>query len=337
MINRIVRTTVAAIALFPLAFAVGAEPIKLKLAFYTSDRSNLYQAAIKPFVDAVNAEGTGLVEIKVHTSGTLGKGQVVQLQLVEDGTADIAFVIPGQMSDRFQDTEIVALPGLFRNMREATLVFTRLVAAGALKEYRDFFVIGAFAVEPESIHTRAPVASLDDLRGMRIRVNNPTLASTLAKLGMSGVVMPANLALEAISSGKLDGAAVPVSPLFEFGIGRIATYHYFMPFSSAPLVVLMSRKKFDGLPPQAQDIIRKYSGEWAAERFITTFEAIERPLMEQLKSDPKRKVIFPSQPDRDRAAAAFRAVTEEATNGNPRNREILSAAESEIAKLRSSK
>ena len=199
------------------------------------------------------------------------------------------------------------------------------------------FVIGAFAVEPESIHTRVPVASLNDLRGKRIRVNNSISGATLEKLGMSAVVMPVNLTPEAIGSGKVDGAAVPMSPLFEFGIGRIVTHHYFVRIGSAPLTVLMNRKTFDSLPKQAQDIIRKYSGEWAAERFIATYDAVNRPLMEQLKSDPKRTVVFPSQSDLDTARAAFGTVIEEWRAKAPRNSELLKAAEAQLAKLRPSR
>jgi TRAP-type C4-dicarboxylate transport system substrate-binding protein len=325
------------LALLMSPAAVVAEPIKLKLAFHTSDTSNIYQAAIKPFVDAVNADGNGVVEIDVYFSGALNKDLPKQWQLVRDGTADIAFVIPGQTPARFPDTAVIELPGLYRSMREATLVFTHMVATGAITDYQDFFVIGAFATEPESIHTRPPIASLADLKGKRIRANNPTLATTLAKLGMTAVVMPVNLAAEAISSGKIDGASVPVSPLFEYGIGRVTTFHYFLPVSSAPFVLLMNRKTFDGLPKQARDIIRKYSGEWAAERFIETFEAIDARLIEQLKSDSRRKLIVPSPSDADKAAASFNAAREEIVAENPHLRELLRLAQSEIARLRSSK
>lgn len=40
-----------------------AEPVVLK--FFTSDRSAVYRCQVKPFVDAVNAEGAGLVKIRV--------------------------------------------------------------------------------------------------------------------------------------------------------------------------------------------------------------------------------------------------------------------------------
>src|SRR5258707_10399304 len=99
-----------------LATAAVAGPTKLKLAFYTSDRASVYDVAVKPFVEAVNAEGQGLIEIEVYFGGVLGKSQTQQPQIVLDGVADIAFVIPGMTPDRFPDNAVIEMPGLFRNM-----------------------------------------------------------------------------------------------------------------------------------------------------------------------------------------------------------------------------
>ena len=86
------------------------------------------------------------MEIEVHFSGALGK-------FAAAGTAGHRRQRPishssfrHYTSDRFSDDTIIELPGLFRDMREATLVYTRLIAAGALRGYEDFFVIGAFGV-----------------------------------------------------------------------------------------------------------------------------------------------------------------------------------------------
>jgi TRAP-type C4-dicarboxylate transport system substrate-binding protein len=310
-----------------------AEPIKLKFAFFSSDRTLLYRAAVKPFAHAVNAEGRDIIEIEVHFSGALGKDPAQQAQLVLNGTADIAFVIPGYTPDRFQDNTIMELPGLFRDTRQATLIFTRLIAAGLLKGYSEYMVIGAFATEPETIHMRLPVASLGDLKGKKIRVNNMMQAAALERLGMSPVLMPVNKVNDAIIGSAIDGAAVPASPLVEFGIGRFVTNHYFLPLGVAPLVVLMNRRKFDDLPDQAKSIISKYSAEWAAERFIEINAADNNQLMDQLKSDPKRRAIFPSQADLDTAQMDFKAVIDQWRAQSARNRELLTAVKAEIGKI----
>src|SRR5690348_7746771 len=72
-------------ALSPAALA--AAPVTLKLSFFTSDRSGIYQCQIRPLVEAVNAEGAGLVEIEVLFSGALSASMTDQPKLVRDGAA----------------------------------------------------------------------------------------------------------------------------------------------------------------------------------------------------------------------------------------------------------
>jgi TRAP-type C4-dicarboxylate transport system substrate-binding protein len=317
--------------------ASAAEPIKLKFSYYTSDSEVLYRTAVKPFVDSVNAAANGLIEIEVFTSGSLGKSYPGQIQLVLDGVADFAFVNPALTPERFSDDAVMELPGLFNDVREASFVYTRLIASGVLRGYEDFVVVGALAGGPQSIHTRTPVSSLKDLQGKKIRASNRTESSVLDSLGMSAQVLPINQTAEAITRGTIDGATSPAIILVDFGIARVTTYHYFMRLGFAPIMILMNRKKFDSLPTAGQDIIRKFSGEWLAARFAETFESNNNLVMEQFKSDPKRTVIFPSQPDLDTAHAKFRAVIEDWQAKNPHNLQLLTAVETELAKLRATR
>jgi TRAP-type C4-dicarboxylate transport system substrate-binding protein len=325
---------VAIAALWPALTA--AEPIKLKLAFLLSDRTSVYLDTVKPFVDAVNGDGRNAIQIEVYSSGVLGKSPAQQAQLVLDGTADIALVIPG-VTTLFSDNAVVELPGMFQGLREASVIYTRLVAAKALKGYDDFHVIGTFATEPESIHTRRPIASLEDLKGQRIRSNGPIEAAALARLGMTPVIMPAPAVSDAISSGAIDGAAIAPALLQEFGIGRVATYHYLLRTSAGTLSLLMNRKTFEALPDTAKDTIRRYSGEWTAARFADGYEVTNTQVIEKLRSDPRRKVIMPTAAELETVQAAFRAVTEDWAADEPRHRRLLELANTEILKFRSTR
>jgi hypothetical protein len=55
---------IATIAFILLPFAALGEPIKLKLAYYSSDQTRSYSMAIKMFVDAVNADAQGGLTIE---------------------------------------------------------------------------------------------------------------------------------------------------------------------------------------------------------------------------------------------------------------------------------
>lgn len=328
----------AALVLPILAFAgARAEPTTLKLSFFTSDSTVAYAAAIRPFVDAVNKEGEGLVKIEVYPSGTLGKVQRDLPQLVLSGGADIAFIIPGQNPELFTDTAVMGLPGLFRDVREATLTYTGLVAANALAGYQDFFVIGAFATPPEMINSRKPIRALAELKGQKIRVNNPTQAVALSKLGASPVVMAFNETASAIMSGALDGATVPPAQLFDVGIGRLTNNHYLLDTSVAPLTLMMSRRVLRSLPVRAQEIIRKYSGEWAAMRFVEVYEDVDRKALAELLQDSRRTVVAPSPADAAAASIVFKSIADDYAAANPHNAELLRAARASIAKLRADK
>ena len=328
------RAGALAIALM-LPLTAAAEPITLKLSFFTSEQSDTFRYGVKPFVDAVNAEGKGLVAIKVYPDGGLGKVLAEQPGMVLEGVADIAWVVPGQTPYRFPDNQVLELPGLFRDVREGTLTYTRLIAANALRGYQDFVVIGAYTSAPSIIHSRQPIGSLAALRGKKIRANNPMEAEALERLGAIPTVMPASRLADALAHGTVDGAIMSPTGLFQFGAARTATNHYLLGIGAAPLVVLMSRKKFDSLPAAAQALIRKYSGERAAATWIESFGASEQRSLDKIKSDPARKAVEPSPADRTAAQQVYKSMIDAWAAKSPHNRELLKTIEADLATIRS--
>src|ERR1700690_4223640 len=105
MLVSLLRVAMIAFVLLPLA-ALG-EPIKLKLAYYSSDQTRSYSMAIKAFVDAVNADPQGGLTIETYTGGVLGKDSPEQAQLVRDGKADMAYVVLGGAASQFPDHEVI--------------------------------------------------------------------------------------------------------------------------------------------------------------------------------------------------------------------------------------
>jgi TRAP-type C4-dicarboxylate transport system substrate-binding protein len=328
------RCALVSLALLPSM--ARAEPIELKFSFYTSDRSNIYQTMIKPFVDSVNDEGKGLIEIKVYFSGAISPVITKQPQLVADGTADMAMVAPGYSPDRFGDSTVMELPGIYRDAREASLIFTQLVERGALEGYGAFFVVGALVTGPENIHSRKPIAAIGDLKGLTIRANNQREAAVLEQLGAIPVLLPINQTTDAINRDKIDGATFPPLVLFDFGVGRVTTYHFMIPMGGVPLALVMNRGKFDSLPPAAQAIIRKYSGRWLAERAAANLQTTDMQILEQLRSDPRRKVINPSPTELEGVQRIFASVVADWTATSLHNLELLTLVQSEIKKIRSS-
>jgi len=333
MLNAYLRTALFAFLLLPGAAA--ADPIKLKLSFFTSDRSIIYQNSIKPFVDAVNAEGKDVVKIDVYFSGAITKVQAAQPQLVLDGTADLAIVVPAQSPELFGDNAILELPGLYRGPQEATDIYRRLIEAKALQGYDDFFVIGAFISQGENIHGRKPIASNADLKGLLIRTNNKTESTTLEGLGAIPVQIAINQTTEAMSRGNIDAATFPPSLVFEFGVGRVTSHHYMLQLGGVPFALVMNRGKFESLPLRAQAIIRKYSGKWLSDRSVASYLALDGEAAAKLESDPLRTVTQPSPSDTAAAENIFKSVDADWAAQSQHNRELLALVNADLVKIRS--
>jgi TRAP-type transport system periplasmic protein len=303
--------------------AAAAEEVALKLALISSDRAENYEHVIKPFVDAVHAEANGLIKIEVYFSNVLSGSVFAQPQLVLNGVADIALITSGRLPLRFPDDTVLELPGLFHDAREATLAYSTLIHANALRGYEDFFVIGAFSGGPGNIHSHKRLTSLSDLKGMKISTSSTIAGTALERLGAVPNLLPIPQVTDAISAGSIDGTALPMGALALFGIRRLTTYHYLLPISSNQLALVMNRKKFDSLPQQAQNVIRKYSGEWIVARFTARRQVLDNEELRLLRSNTRRTVTIPSRMDIETAQAVFQSINEEWAAKSKHNIELL--------------
>jgi TRAP-type C4-dicarboxylate transport system substrate-binding protein len=323
----------AACSLFVAGGAL-AQATKLKFAVFTPDKEQTFLTVMKPFAEAVNKDAAGMVEIELFPNGALGRAPPAQAQMVLDGVADIAWVIASYTPGRFQENEVFELPGLFRDLKEATTVMTRLVQSGRIKGYDGFYPIGTFGTAPYSLHSRNPINSIADIKGKKIRSSGAIEGETLKALGAVPIGMPVTEIPEAIGRGTIDGTTSHPSPLFDFGIARVTNAHYFTQLGVVPLAILMNQKKFDALPKGAQDAIRRHSGDWTAARFSAEISLYNDSLVKQLQADAKRKVVFPSQAEIDAMQPAFRGVIDAWVAKSPRNKELLALVQGEIANVR---
>lgn len=311
--------------------------MKLKVAFHPPAASATFQGSLKPFAEAVTKEAAGAVEIELCPGGVLGGKLTTQVELVDSGAADAAFVIPGFTPERFPDNFVFGIPGLCRDITEASLVFSRVVNAGKLSGYGGFVVIGAFCTEPFSLHSRKKLTCLADLKGMKLRAANGADEIMLKQLGADAQIVPGDKILASIADGTIDGTTLHAGPLYDLGISRVTRFDYFLRLGCAPLTVLMNRDSFARLPPRAQDAIRKFSGEWFAANYARHVAAHNEVLLAKMRADPTRTVTYPPQAEIDAAEDAFKPIVEAWLAESPRNRQILDAIKDEIARYRANR
>jgi TRAP-type transport system periplasmic protein len=313
---------------------VHADPVKVKLGHFASDTEETYTGAIKPWAEAVNAEAKGAILIELFPNGALGRNLPQQAQLIDNGVQDIAFVVPGLSPGRFPDDSGFALPGLFKDMNESSVVFDNLVTGRKVRGYDNYFPVAEFGTAPFSIHLRKPISSLDGLKGLKIRAGNSVEADMLKELGAAPVVIPVNEIAEAVGRGTIDGTTAQPQTIEQFGIDRVTNYHLMAPLGSAPLAELMSRKVFESLPQAGQDAIRKFSGPWFVQRYLEYGNPSNERVMAHLRDNPRHQVVDLSPEDKKKWDAAAERVIAAWTAKDSANPKTLELIQAEIAKVR---
>ncbi len=324
-----------ALALAP-TFA-NCEPVKLKFATFSPDAERLYNTVKKPFAAAVNAASGGTIDIELYPNGALGRAPQQQAQMVLDGVTDIGFIVPPFTPGRFPDSEVLELPGLFQDLSEGTRVYTRLVQSGVLRDYGDYVPIAMWATPPFSLHGNFPISSIKDLKGKKIRGSGVIQIESLKALGAVPVGMPPTEVPEAISRRTIDASTSQPAVLFDFGLERVTNHHYFIRLGAVPLAVVMNRQKFESLPKAAQDAIRNHSLDWINKLYLDSMLEYDQALIDRLKSDPKRTVVFPDAADQEAARVAFEPVIKAWIAKRPQNAELYKATVGEIDAVRAKK
>ncbi len=218
----------------PLA-AAAQQAVKLKFAIFSPDTERLYNTVMKPWVAAVNQAAGGAIEIELYPNGALGRAPQQQAQMVIDGVTDIGFIVPPFTPGRFPDSEVLELPGMFQNLTEGTKVYTRLVQAGVLRDYGDFIPIAMWSTPPFSLHSNFPITSVKDLKGKRVRGSGIIQIESLKALGAVTVGMPPTEVPEALSRRTIDASTSQPAVLYDFGLDRVTSHHYFIRLGIVPL------------------------------------------------------------------------------------------------------
>ncbi len=331
------RKTIFALLLAAPMMVAAQQPVKLKFAVFSPDSERLFNTVKKPWVEAVNKAAAGAIEIELYPNGALGRAPQQQAQMVNDGVADIGFIVPPFTPGRFPDSEVLELPGMFSDLAEGTRVYTNLVRNGTIKDYGDYYPIAMWSTPPFSVHSNYPINSIKDLKGRRVRGSGVIQIESLKALGAVTVGMPPTEVPEALSRRTIDASTSQPAVLYDFGLDRVTSHHYFIRLGIVPLAVVMNRKVFEGLPKAGQDAIRRYDMDYINKLYIDSMLEYDSSLVKKLQSDPKRKVVFPGAADQKAAQAAFEPVINAWTAKSPRHAEIYKAMSAEIAKVRSGK
>lgn len=314
-----------------------AQKTTLKFAVFTPEKERTFQQVMKPFAERAMADAKGALDIKLYPNGALGRHPGRQLKMVQDGVADIAWIIPAYTPGRFPDNAVFELPNIIQTSKEGSIAAWRMLQKGMLRGYEKYTVIGLFTTSPYTIHMGEKVTSMADLKGKKIRAVGPAMVSSIKAIGAAPEAMPFTKIVESISRGVINGTTAHPIALHDFGVAKVAQHHYFGRLGTINLAIVMNRKKYDGLPAAAKAAIDKYRGEALSVAFGDMSDKRNAELKKIWAKDPKHTVVEPSAADAKKWDEALSPVVRAWVKNHPNGDKLLGALRAELASIRSGK
>ena len=153
-----------------------------------------------------------------------------QFGVVRDGIADAAWIFHGY-NTRYVATQAVEMPGLGTSGEAAAVAYWQVHQKYLQKadEHRGVVLIGLHSHGPAVIHTKKPLKSLADLKGLKIRVAGGVGSLVGRALGVTAVKLPAPKVYESLSSGVADGVFMPMETQKSFRLKEVVPNVTIMP------------------------------------------------------------------------------------------------------------
>ena len=269
--SNIMKKSAVVLIAFAISLTLGirvdaAQPMKLKLGHEHLSGGIGHVASLK-FANTVKKGTGGAIEISVHPAGSIGKERYMMEQL-QQGAIDFAFVGAQMMEIFVPSTKVLVLPGLFKSLDQIDKVLEQ--DSPLFKKYEQLIApknlmplafgghqMYGFTMTKKSIYT------LDDLKGMKIRVpESPVMIETVRALGAVPVTVPWGETYTALQLGTVDGAGVSVPNVYFMKFYEVASRQSLYPLFPMSHILLASPDKWKKISPKHQKVIRDAAKQW---------------------------------------------------------------------------
>ena len=292
-----VRACYAALALliiFSLAQALAGpafaqdKEVDLRLSLWVPPAHPLTGAA-KAWADDIAKASNGTIKITIFPSEQLGKA-FDHYDMARDGIADITYVNPGYQPGRFPIIAIGQMPFTFGDARKGTAALDSWYRKYAPTEMKDTHFCLAFIHDPGALHARKKIVLPQDLRGVKVRPAQSTIAELVTRLGGTNVQASAPEAREVLERGVADAITFPWGSLYLFGIDKVVKYHIDEPLYTTVFTFSMNKDKYESLSPAQKKVMDDHcTTDWAV-KIAGPWGDFEAAGRDRMRADPNHDV-----------------------------------------------
>ena len=231
-------------ALIALALGAGAasaedKTFELKLSHWVPPTHPLQKAIEDWGADVEKASG-GTIKYKVFPSQQLGKA-FDHYDMARDGIADFTYVNPGYQPGRFPIIAAGELPFLIGDVAWRHSRHRRWYRKYAATEMKDVHYCFSFILDPLTWHSKTKkIVVPGDIKGMKIRPSQATVAAWVTLLGGTNVQASATEVRDVMEKGVAEAVNFPWGSVPLLGVDKVTKYHMDAPINTVTFQWLMN-------------------------------------------------------------------------------------------------
>jgi len=207
---------------------------------------------------------------------------------VRDGLVDLSYVTASYTPARHILPLMAELPGAGATAEINSVAFSRIHWKHFHKvgEYNGVKLLAVWTHGPGQMFTKKKISTLADFKNMKIRTGGGISEEVITALGGSPFFKPAPESYELLNSGVADGVFFPFESIVSFKLDKVIGQATVFPggLYSSSFGFFMNQDKWNKLSKQDQDIIEKFSGEFAARSNGRSWDTADKVGIDALKA-----------------------------------------------------
>jgi len=246
------------IILIAIPGMIFSQKYKIKFASLAPEGST-WLNVMKEYDQAVREESGGQLGFKIYSGGVLGDDKTV-LRKIRLGQLHSAGFTGVGLGEILPEVRILDSPFLFRSYDEVDFIINKFYDKFSRAfEEKDYILLGWAEVGFVYVFSQKPIQTKADMDGVKMWMweGDPVAEATFEALGIAATPLSVIEVMTALQTGMID--AVYNSPLAAIAMQWFtkAKYMMEMPLADASGAVVISKKTFDELPPDFQQILLK--------------------------------------------------------------------------------
>src|SRR6201990_148076 len=252
--------------------------------------SHPLQKALEDWGKSVEQASGGTIKSQVFPAQQLGKA-FDHYDMARDGIADVTYVNPGYQPGRFPIIGAGELPFLMSDATRGSEGLDAWYRKYAEKEMKDVKFCLAFIHSPSSFHTRTKkIVVPEDVKGMKIRPADATMANFVTQLGGTNVQSSAPEVRDIIERGVADAVTFPAGSLVLFGVDKVTKYHIDAPMYVTTFVLVINKDKYSEMSDRQKKAVDDNCNTEAAGRVGEPWGKFEDAGLDKVRAEPGHEV-----------------------------------------------